>query len=249
MKKILIIEDEKLAAEKLIEILQLCLTDTFEYKVIHSVEESIEHLTHKETNYDLGFFDIQLADGDSFDILEECDTRFPILFTTAYDQFILKALENQAIDYILKPVTEDRIRIALEKVDRLERHFNKEHIMPLREAAGPSRFLVKKGTDFRSIPLEEVRYFFSEHKISFLVTRSGEKYIVDRTLAELSDQLRTANYFRLNRQFLICQEAVEKFRPENGKINVFLSPPTSEDLYVSKENAPAFRTWISDEVV
>ena len=240
---ILIVEDEITAAEKLIEMIAQFEPDA-EFTICQSVKETVSILEHK-SNFNIGFFDIQLADDISFEIFKKAKVEFPIIFTTAFDQYVLKALEENAIDYLLKPIQSERLETAIQKVKTLKSHFLNQNIPEdLHRASSKSRFLVKKGAEFVSVKKEDIAYFFTEHKVSFLVDVQGIRYIVDKPLADLYEDLASNDFFRINRKYISHIDSIEKFRSENGKIRVFLNPKTNDEVIVSKETAPKFRAWI-----
>ncbi|GAA0891808.1 LytTR family DNA-binding domain-containing protein [Fulvivirga kasyanovii] len=246
--RVLIIEDEPTAAQKLINMLMKLDAQLEVVNVIQSVEEAINWLRENPAP-DLAFVDVQLADDISFEIFKKVEVKFPVIFATAYDEYILEALEHHSIDYLLKPLQEERLAKALDKVKRLESHFLQHRFNKLFEEGfggnkAKKRFLVKRGVDFVSVAAKNIAYFFTEHKLVFLVSRDGDKYIVDKTLTELNDELDTDYFFRVNRKYLVHIDAIEKFKSENGKIALYLLPPTREEVHVSKENAPNFRGWI-----
>ncbi len=247
-KRILILEDEPTAANKLRDILHQNISDIEKIETVQSVNEAVDLLNSSECEFDIGFFDVQLADDLSFSVFDQIDINFPVVFTTAYDQFIQKALEEAAVDYLLKPISVERLKKTLRKLEKLEKHFSNSTKITKPIGGIKNRFLVKKGLDFISVKLENIAYFFTEHKISFLVDNSGTKYIIDQSIADLESQLSSAGFFRLNRKFLAAIDSIEKFKSEEGKILVSLSPPTSEKVYVSKENAPRFKAWITGDL-
>ncbi len=244
MEKILIVEDELTAAEKLISMLERYYPDS-EMHVCQSVEETINRLENDNINYDIGFFDIQLADDLSFEIFKRIDIKFPVIFTTAFDEFIMKALEEKAIDYLLKPLTAERLDKAIQKVSLLENHFNAAKIQGISSNQSyRHRYLVRKGTDFVSLKVEDIAYAFTSHKVSFLVDRNGVKYIVDKSITTLYEELDPIEFFRANRKMIIHIDAISKFKSEGGKILLEADPPTQEVIVISKETAPKFREWI-----
>lgn len=244
---ILIIEDEPTAARKLTDMLHKTDSNFSIVAVIESVEEAIAWFNSNPAP-DLAFVDVQLADDVSFEIFEHVDINIPLIFTTAYDQYVLEALEHNSIDYLVKPLREDRLQKALEKVKKLETHFLRFKFNQLfdrsQEDKSRKRLLVKRGIDYVSVPVKKVAWFFTEHKIVFLLDKEGEKYIIDKTISELEAELDHNLFFRANRKYLVHIDAIQKFKPDNGKLALQLQPPASEDVHVSKENAPNFRTWI-----
>jgi DNA-binding LytR/AlgR family response regulator len=189
---------------------------------------------------------IQLSDDHSFEIFRHNPADFPVIFTTAYDKYLLESFEHNAIDYLLKPVSEEKLRRSLTKLKKLESHFLQGRIMNLLDEKPKvrDRIVAKKGTEFVALAWHEVAYFFTEHKVVFLKDVHGRQYILDKTLSELEGEVDGKVFFRLNRKFLTNVEAIEKFRSENGKIRVCLRPAVYEEVFVSKETAPDFRRWI-----
>lgn len=245
--RVIIIEDEHTAAEHLISLLRNVEETITIEAVLQTVSESVNWIENNPTPQ-LAFMDIQLADVNSFEIFKKTEINFPVIFTTAYDEFILKAFEVNSVDYLLKPINEKRLRKALDKVKKLESHFVNHKLIELIEKntnqGASKRFIVKKGLDYISIKEENVAYFFTEHKLSFLIDHEGRKYIIDKTISILSDELNPLKFFRANRKYLVNIDAIEKFKSDNGKIILTLHPKNFEEVVVSKENAPNFRRWI-----
>lgn len=216
---------------------------------LESVKESVQWLS-KHTAPDLAFVDVQLSDDTSFEIFKQVNIQFPVIFTTAYDQYILESFEYNSIDYLLKPIQEDRLRKALEKVRKLETHFLQHRFNQIfkgeigKKSSFKQRFLVKKGIDYVSVNTSEIAYFLTAHKIVFLVDKDGKKYIIDKTLSDLETELNPVNFFRANRKYLVNIDAIDKFKSDSGKIALFLIPDPREEVMVSKENAPNFKQWI-----
>ena len=247
--KVLIIEDESTAVDKLKSMLVKLNPSIEIIGVTESVKDSVNWLKNNPAP-NLAFVDVQLSDDSSFEIFKQVEVKFPIIFTTAFDDYMLKAFEYNSLDYLLKPIQMDRLKMALEKVKKLETHFWQYKFNELFEqsSSGNSskkqRYVVKKGVDFVSLNVDDIAYVFTEYRVVFLKDREGNKYIVDKTLTELQEELDEAKFFRANRKFLINIDAVQKFKSDNGKIVVDLVPEIKEEVVVSKENAPNFRTWI-----
>jgi DNA-binding LytR/AlgR family response regulator len=242
----LIIEDELPARAKLTAMLQ-ALDQTIRVAAeLGSVKETITWLRQNKKP-DLAFVDIQLSDDHSFEIFRRQPVSFPVIFTTAFDKYIMESFEFNSIDYLLKPITEEKLRRSLEKVKKLEQHFfqgNLQKIIQSQIESPTGRIVARKGTEFVALNQEEIAYFFSEHKIVFVSDFSGRQMIVDKSLAELENQMSARAFFRLNRKFLANQKAIERFKPDNGKVQIFLRPGRKEEVHVSKEAAPEFRRWI-----
>jgi DNA-binding LytR/AlgR family response regulator len=247
---LLLIEDEPLALERLRQGVRTYDPAIRIVATLGSVAESVDWL-RRHHHPDLVLMDVQLSDGLSLEILRAVLLACPVVMVTAYDEYVLEALAHSCIDYLLKPVRQERLAQALDKYVRLRSHFAGDLPRLLRTLGGergprPSdRILVRKGLDFLSIPVEDVAFFFTEHKLVFLCDRQGTRYLVDRPLADLEKDLDPARFFRLNRRYLAQVDAIQSFRHgEKGRIEVTLAPAPREPVAVSQERAPAFRAWI-----
>jgi DNA-binding LytR/AlgR family response regulator len=243
---VIIIEDELLAQAKL-EAMLLSLDGSINILTkLSSVKDSIQWLMTNPTP-DLAFVDIQLSDDHSFEIFRKHPVKFPVIFTTAYDKYLLESFEFNSIDYLLKPITEEKLKRSLEKVKTLRSHFLQGNLLKLIEQAqapARNRIVAKKGTEYVALDLCDIAYFYTEHKIVFVKDFSGRQLILDKNLAELEADIDPKNFFRLNRKFIANMKSIERFKPDNGKIRVFLQPEMKEEIFVSKETAPEFRLWI-----
>ena len=245
--RVLIIEDELPARAKLEDILKALYPDTSIVACLGSVKDTLKWLSMNEEP-DVAFVDIQLSDDHSFEIFRKHQVEFPVIFTTAYDKYILESFEFNSIDYLLKPITETRVRQSIEKLKTLEKHFQQGNFSSLmNNQRASTRIVGKKGTEFIAVDFDDVAYFFTEHKIVFVRDFSGRQLIVSKTLAEIEETIDKGKFFRLNRKFIAQHRAIEKFKPDNGKIRIFLKPQMKEEVHVSKETAPAFREWISGD--
>ncbi len=243
--RVLIIEDELPARAKLEDILKTVYPDTTILACLGSVKDTLEWLS-ENGEPDIAFVDIQLSDDHSFEIFRKHPVSFPVIFTTAYDKYILESFEFNSIDYLLKPITEARVKLSIEKLKMLEKHFLQGNINKLVNNQRPTNRIVgKKGTEFVAMELEDAAYFFTEHKVVFVRDFSGRQLIVDKTLTEIEESIDGEKFFRLNRKFIAQHKAIEKFKPDNGKIKIYLKPEMKEDVHVSKETAPEFREWIA----
>ena len=244
--KVIIIEDELLAQAKLEDMLNSLDKSIEVLAKINSVQEAIKWIsTHPSP--DLAFVDIQLSDDHSFEIFRKLPVNFPVIFTTAYDKYLLESFEFNSVDYLLKPITEEKLKRSLEKVKKLENHFLQGNILKLMEQAtapAKTRIVAKKGNEFIALDLDDVAYFFTEHKLVFVKDFGGRQLIVDKNLGDLESMLDKKRFFRLNRKFIAQLKAIERFKPDKGKIRIFLKPEMKEEIHVSKETAPEFRVWI-----
>ncbi len=245
--KILIIEDEPIAKQKLESLLNELVPNMQLVGHLESVTEAVEWIQINESP-DIAFFDIQLADSICFDIFKQVAVTFPVIFLTAFDDYVMKAFDYNAIHYILKPATRLKLKEALEKVQNFRQHFLHQSIHQLMNQPTKNyrnRLIVRKGLDAVPLKISDIAYFFSEHKISFVKATEGTSYMVDEPLSELSNQLDPHLFFRANRQYLIHFNAVKNYRSTtSSKLKLELNPPPAEDVIISKENAPHFKKWI-----
>jgi DNA-binding LytR/AlgR family response regulator len=249
--RILIIEDEKPAVEHLIE----CLNNLDEtIKIIAStgsVKESVAWLQENPMP-DLILMDIQLSDGLSFNIFSNSKIECPVIFITAYDKYLSEAFEYNSIDYLLKPIDEVKLGAAIKKYKSLQNYFVNNYSSLFEylnnQNKKKSRIIVRKGLEFQTIKIEDIAYFFTEHKIVFLVDKNNKKFLSENnTLSELEEELDGNLFFRANRKYIVNANYINRFKPvDKSKINVELSVPVNEEIIVSQENAASFRKWINE---
>lgn len=246
---VLIIEDEKPAADQLMRLLKQTSASVEVVRTIGSIRESVAWLAQNEMP-DLILLDIELSDGRSLEIFKQCRITCPVIFTTAYDEYLIEAFGYNGIDYLLKPIRVDKLKSALQKYEKLRSHFTGRIDALLQTVAAEKprykeRLLVKKGVDFVSIKTEETAYFYSEFKITFLVDRAGQKYMLDKPLGVLEQELDPKAFFRLNRKYLAHIQAITRFKSfEKGKIRIDLSPAVKEEVHISQEKAADFKMWM-----
>ena len=245
MIKTLIIEDEKPAARKLERLLN-SFEDIEVIKVIHSVEEGIDYFTNEE-HPQLIFSDIVLGDGLSFDIFEKVPCKSFIIYTTAFDNYTLKAFKLNSIDYLLKPITDDDLRKAIEKFKSFlpqEQQYEQLNFKDLikKETLDLSRIVVKIGYNLKIIQIEEIACFYSENKIVYAQT-SERNYPTDFTLDELEKTLNTKQFFRTNRQFIINLNFIKNIHT-SPVFKVELEHQPNEEITVSRERVKDFKAWI-----
>ena len=252
--KVLIVEDERPASENLVEELQAIDENIDVVAGCNSVDETVRWL-NKNPHPDLILMDIQLSDGLSFNIFKACEVTCPVIFTTAYDKYLNQAFEYSSIDYLLKPISQDKLKNAIRKYKTLRNHFvnNQEHTnshsLPeyLNSERKRSRILVRKGVDFQAVRLEDAGYFFTEHKLIFLVDKENRKYMAEKSnLSELEDELDKNIFYRANRKYIINANYIKRFKPlERSKISVELTLPVNEEIIISQENSASFKKWIA----
>lgn len=243
-----LIEDEIPAQQHLTALLKSARPAARVAWQARSILEAVEALAAHEP-VDLLLMDIQLNDGLSLEIFDRVQVNVPVIFATAYDQYLLEAFHRNGIDYLLKPIRLQDLLEALGKYDRMRAHFMRDWQAMATAWLGHAReerVLCRRGAHFVAVSVSELSYFFSEHKITFAVTRSGERLMTDLTLAELEAKLDAALFFRANRQFLVHVDAIRQFTP-NGKGGVVLTLHTEckEEVLVSQDRGAAFKGWIS----
>jgi two-component system, LytTR family, response regulator len=248
--RVAIIEDERPAREHLDRAVRRAEASAEVVAQLDSVAAAVDWLRSNPAP-DLVLADIQLSDGLALDIFEAVDVGCPVVFCTAYDEYLTEAMRHNGIDYLLKPIRDRDVADALDKYRRLGEHFGarlRAFAGAMRSAAEPARqrLLVRSGEDdFVAVPLSRIAYFEVEDKLVALVTVDGARYAVDRPLSELEAELSPSDFFRLNRQYLVQARAVERFRPYfKGRLVVDLVPAARVEVVVSQENAARFRAWM-----
>jgi DNA-binding LytR/AlgR family response regulator len=246
--KVVIVEDEIPAAEKLRQMLSDLPFPIDIVKELASLKEALPWFQNNSLP-DLVFMDIELSDGLSFELIEKAGISCPVVFITAFDEYWQEAFEHNSIDYLLKPLKKERLQIALEKFDDLRDYFTSRYQNLLAYKAGEKnfkdRFLVKRGKDFISIKIEDVAFFYATHKLVCLVDKTGAKYILDSSLSELEKQLNPAFFFRVNRKYLLHKNAVGRITMlPKSKLLVEAIPTPPDELIVSSENSSAFKEWM-----
>ncbi|MDP5172750.1 MAG: LytTR family DNA-binding domain-containing protein [Bacteroidia bacterium] len=253
--KVIIIEDEALAIERLEHLIQRYDHSIEVLARLKSVEEAIDWLQNHQPP-DLGFFDIELSDGTCFDIADQVELKFPVIFTTSYDQYALEAFSLKSIDYLLKPIRFERMTRALDKFCDWKQQFAPsqvqtdlkeilEKISPTAATEYKTRWLVKNGNLIQAIPTSDIAYFYSDQKMSLLVTREGKRFPIDQSLDRIMEMMDPEQYFRLNRKYIIHVDAAHKMHPYfKGRIKVELIPPIDDDIVVSSDRTPEFKAWL-----
>ncbi|HEV7332640.1 MAG TPA: LytTR family DNA-binding domain-containing protein [Flavisolibacter sp.] len=252
---ILIVEDEGLLARRLQAMLQQLDERIIVIGVTGSIKSTVNWLqNHSEP--DLLFMDIELSDGRSFDIFQSVTVRAPIIFTTAYDEFAIKAFKHNSIDYLLKPIKEDELKKAWEKfLSRYQQHSSPvaDQLQKLLEQVANNkvqtkfrdRFLVKTGQKMFSVESRDIAYITIRHGVSVLATKQGQKFTLDYSLDQLEALLDTDQFFRANRQFIIASSAILTVHPDlNSKLRIELKIPVEDEIIVSRERASEFKSWM-----
>lgn len=255
---ILIVEDEDLAVEKLRKTLEKVDDSAQVIGVTGSISSSIDWLSNNP-NPDLILMDIELADGQSFEIFERIRVKSPVIFTTSYDEYALRAFKVNSIDYLLKPVQTEDLEAALVKFREFRESFSQapEHqttnieklIRELQSQFQPKeyrkRFLVKHVQKLVSVEVETISYFYSEDRFSFFRTHDDRQFIVDYNMDELEDLLDPDDFFRISRSFIVSVRSVDQISDYFGnRLALQLKPAISKEVIVSREKVAAFKKWL-----
>lgn len=252
---IIIIEDEFRAAKSLQNLISELKPESKITGVYDSIEMSIEALS-KGSMPDLIFMDIHLSDGLSFEIFKQVDITCPVVFCTAFDQYMLDAFKSKGVDYVLKPFSREDISEALRKVDELKKFFQKNELPELEsllqkiaqpQSASKSNFLVFKNQKYTTIQTENIAYFYIHNEITHLVTFDKEQFQLSQPLGQVAEQVSEKQFFRINRQYLINFKAIKEMEHYfQRKILVKLTIETPEKLLINKEKTHSFFTWLED---
>lgn len=245
--RVVIIEDEQLAAERLVYLLNQIDPKVEVVKHLLSIEESVQWL-QSNPHPDLLFLDIQLADGFCFEIFEKVEYNKPVIFTTAYNQYALDAFKLMSIDYLLKPVTAQSLRAAFDKLKHIQTPASVNYRVlsnVFDDASFKSRFLARAGQKMFFVETSEVQYFQADDKIVFLVDKEGNRLVVDYTLEKLQDLLNPKEFFRLNRQVIARYTSIAQIKPYvNSRLKLLLRSGTkTEEVILSRERVHEFKQW------
>ncbi len=253
--RILIIEDEIVAVNRLRDML-FAYDPTIEVVgVLDSVIDSVNFLINRKSDFDLIFMDIELSDGLCFEIFEEVDIDTPVLFITAYDQYALKAFKVNSVDYLLKPIENNELIQSIEKFKTI--HFNAaqnyQNTVSLIEAMNTLknvykfRFLIKTPTGFITVSINEVAYFYSEDKLTFLVTWESTKHIVEMALEILSSKLDPKEFFKISRSFIVHHDSIDQINYHfNNRLKLRLKPAIDKEVFISRNNVKKFKEWLNN---
>lgn len=252
--KVLIIEDEYPAAERLQKLLHKLDSELTVVAVLDSVSQS-KPWFDPNPDVDLIFSDIQLGDGLSFQIFETYQGHAPIIFTTSYDEYAIRAFKVRSIDYLLKPIKLPELEGAIAKFRAMKMPVSAPDLalkmeslldaLSVSSRKNKSRFLVKNGDQLIPVPQEDIAYFFTAQEITCLVRRDGKQFLVDYTLEELDALLNPAVFFRLNRQFIGSMSAIARIHTYfNGKLKLDILPDPGQEVLVSREKAALFKAWL-----
>ncbi len=257
--KILIVEDEELAVKKLQKTLAGVEPDAEVVGVTDSILSTVNWLEDNPPP-DLILMDIELSDGQSFEIFNQTTIKSPVIFTTSYDEYALKAFKVNSIDYLLKPIQKEDLEAAMQKLKQMKAMYKAEEsnkpdisidslVKELQQKLQPKeyrkRFLVKHAQKLVSIEVEEIAYFFSDGRLNFFKTYDNRKFVVDYTMDELEDMLDPVKYFRISRSFYISVDSVDQIHEYFGnRLMLALKPAVDKESIVSREKVTDFKKWM-----
>lgn len=249
----IIIEDEDFAARRLESMILDCDSSIQIVAKLQSVEESVAWLKANQQP-DLIFLDIQLDDDLSFAIFEQVEVKSNIIFTTAFDEYAIKAFKHKSIDYLLKPISKEELAGALNKYKEWTASAglpNYNDLMSLIQGNTNKyreRFSVMVGEKMKSVEVSEIAYFFSTSGITFFVTKSNNQYTLDNSLDTIIKELDLKHFFRVNRQYLVARGGINQvYVFPKSRLKLDLQPKASEEVYVSIDKVPAFKKWFDGE--
>lgn len=245
---VLIVEDEKPAATRLVNMLQKAAPDASILGVTDGVEATLNFLDQNPAP-DLIFMDIHLSDGSAFEIFSHHSfDGTGIIFTTAYDQYAIEAFKVHALYYLLKPIKQEDLGHALSRYQEYkEKSSDYKQIVTKLLSRQPTdkRFLIRMGQSLRLVHQQDIAYFYTADKITFMMTREGRKYPVDYTLENLELMIDPAKFFRINRQFIINIDAIQQMHAHTkARVRIDLLPAANEEVIVSTEKSPLFKKWL-----
>jgi len=249
----IIIEDEILASERLARMLKQVSGNIHIQAKLQSLKQAIAWLKKHQT--ELIFLDIQLSDGLSFEIFEQIPLSTPIIFTTAYNQYALRAFQHNSIDYLLKPIEKTALIRSITKYKNLKESYKPtvDYSDLLQAIQNPQkaykqRFIVHAGQQIKAIPTQNIQYFYAHQKVVFLCTQQGQSYPIDYTLDRLVELLSPKEFFRINRKFLITFRSITKmFNLSRSRIKVELHPSSPLESIVSRDKYTKFKQWLEGE--
>ena len=247
--KVLIIEDEVRAASRLEKLILNLSPGADILAKPESVRESIRFLTGNPQP-DLIFADIQLADGLSFEIFNTVEIACPIIFTTAYDQYAIEAFNTNGIDYLLKPIEEERLARALQKLDQLTQKPDIRKLMEMLSGSNPTgrrfknRFMIRVGEQIKTIPTNDIQAFYSFDRATFILTKQTNNYIIDYTLDQLEDMLDPQQFFRVNRKHFVSLEACKQiYTWSNSRLKIEIEG-LEDEVVVARDRVAGFKEWL-----
>ena len=246
--KAFIIEDELMAQANLIRTLNRNHPDIEVIGSAQSIASAVAWLKSPENQPDIIFMDVELADGECFEIFRQVTIQAQVIMTTAYDHYALKAFETGSIDYLLKPIDTDALDRAIARCRKKEVHFDVETLMKALgrpEKNYKERFIIRLNDRIIPIRANAIAYFYSEDKNNYIVTKDGMNYLVNSTLDEIIEELDPKKFFKISRSCIISIDAVSSITKQiGGRLKIVSLPESSFEMIVSRSKADEFLTWI-----
>ena len=249
MIRVLLIEDELPAAKRLSKLITEIAPDFEIIQICDSIESAVSFLKNAAAP-DLMFLDIQLGDGISFEIFKQVEVSCPVIFTTAYDEYVFRAFELNSIDYLMKPIHKEELERSIDKFRKLNQTQKSDwqfisSLLQKENATYKQRFLVSSGANLITVKTTEVAYFYSVERSTFLTSTQGKSYAVDFSLDKLEEMLSPKEFFRVNRQYLVSLNAIKKINVlSKSRMKIILEPLSSDEVFVSNARAHEFRVWL-----
>jgi DNA-binding LytR/AlgR family response regulator len=248
---VIIIEDELSARQNMLAIFNELKIEINVMACLESIEEAVKWIK-SNPKPELGFFDIQLADGVSFEIFDKTEVSFPVVFTTAFDEYAIRAFKVNSIDYILKPIKKSDVEFTINKYKNSYKKTSIDknlldviHTLTNKADSEKKTILIKKYDGFIPIPVSDFALFLIENGIVYGLTLREEKYVVDETLDVLENKLNNNDFFRANRQFIASRKTIiEVSNYFNGRLLLKTKPKTEEQILISKARVNIFRQWL-----
>jgi len=249
--KVIVIEDEKLAAERLTDMIHQYDSNIEVVARLDSVKRSVEWFNN-QNHPDLAFFDIQLSDGLSFEIFEKTVVNCPVIFTTAFNEYAIRAFKVNSVDYLLKPIDNEELNAAIEKFKKNYSGNEVAHqqevfdrVLHLLTNNHKKRFVIKVGEHIRSIATDNILYFYSLEKATFLHTVDDHNYVIDYSLEQVEELVDPARFFKINRKYMITIESIDDIITySNSRLKIELKHSDDQDVIVAREKVKQFKRWL-----
>jgi DNA-binding LytR/AlgR family response regulator len=248
INKVVIVEDEKPNADRLKRLITIIRPKIEIVAILECIGDTVDWFSH-HPQPDVVMMDVRLSDGLSFEIFEKIQIDCPVIFTTAYDEYAVRAFKYNSIDYLLKPVEPDELKTAFEKLETISGKNNQTSLEGLLNFIQPkdyrSRFLLPYRDSYKSLLIKDIDYFYSEQKITRAKLNDGSEEVLPQTMEELEQQVNPKSFFRANRQFIIHIEAIQQVHNYfNGKLKIQMRNNPDVEIIVSREKANSLKNWL-----
>ncbi|MEM7551470.1 MAG: LytTR family DNA-binding domain-containing protein [Bacteroidota bacterium] len=242
--KVVVVEDEHLSAERLCKLLKQLSKEIEVVAHLDSVQSTL-HWLKEHPKIDLIFLDIQLSDGVAFDILSEMEQSIPIIFTTAYDEYAVKAFKFKSIDYLLKPIDKEELENALSKYGEWYQENDQEELERILKKDYKKRFLVKIGEQYQRVESNDICFFYFDSGITYIKSKEGKRLPIDFSLEQLEQMINPLEFFRVNRKYIICISGISQIHTYfNSRLLLKMHQDTPDEVIVSRDRVNSFKKWI-----